>query len=90
MRHLLFAVSLTLAASSCSPPAHIGGAPSTAPAPSGVWDAKKAPEAAAPFNGTEQQRATRGTLIPPDVASRMDRLTVGDVVDYVLSRLAPD
>ena len=84
-RHLLTAALVCGAASACcSPPSRIGGAPATAPAPSAVWDAKRAPESAAPFNSTEQQRATRGTVIPPDVATRMDHLTIGDVVDLSL------
>lgn len=81
---LLLVVSLLISGSACAPPAHIGGAPSTAPAPSGTWDAKKAPESTTPFNATEQQRATRGAAIPPELTTRMDLLTVGDVVDLAL------
>ncbi len=83
-RHLLTAALVCAASAACSPPAHIGGAPSTAPVPSGEWSAKKAPESVSPFNSTEQQRATRGAVVPPDLSTRMDRLTMGDVVDLAL------
>jgi outer membrane protein TolC len=78
------ATLVCMASVACSPPSRIGGAPAVAPAPSVQWDAKKAPESAAPFNASEQARATRGTVIPPEVATRIDRLTVGDVVDLAL------
>src|SRR6185312_17516380 len=83
-RRLLTATLVCLVSAACSPPSRIGGAPATAPAPSMQWDAKKAPESSAPFNATEQARATRGTVIPADVSAHIDRLTVGDVVDLAL------
>jgi outer membrane protein len=83
-RLLLSATMLCMASTACSPPSRIGGAPSTAPAPSTTWNAQKAPESTAPFNTREEKRATRGTVIPPDVATRLDHLTVGDVVDLAL------
>jgi outer membrane protein len=68
----------------CAPPSRVGGAPSTAPAPSAEWTAQKRTGAGEAFDGTERERATRGAVVPRDVASRLDRLTVGDVVDLAL------
>ena len=74
----------TLISAACAPPAHIGGAPSTAPSPSVEWPAKKATGAGATFNSDEMQRATRGASVPADLIARMDRLTIADVVDLAL------
>ncbi len=83
-RYVLPATLLCVAFAACSPPAHIGGAPSTAPAPAANWDAKKAPESIAPFDAAERDRANRGAVVPPDLSSRMNLLTMGDVVDLAL------
>jgi outer membrane protein len=74
---------LTLLAA-CSPPSQIGGAPASAPAPAAPWTAERQTSAGDAFDATERARATRGAVVPPDVMSRMDRLTVGDVVDLAL------
>ncbi len=78
----LFAVATT--ASACAPPAHIGGAPSAAPTPSAEWGSQKSTGASATFNSDESQRAMRGSYIPSEITTRMDRLTIGDVVDLAL------
>ena len=75
---------LALISTACAPPAHIGGAPSTAPAPSAEWPAQKTTGAGSAFNATEAARASRGSAIPVDLATRMDRLSVADVVDLAL------
>src|SRR5476649_1875480 len=75
---------LAFTAAACAPPAQIGGAPSAAPSPSTEWTSQKATGAGEKFNGSEMQRATRGAVIPPDVSTRMNRLTIGDVVDLAL------
>jgi outer membrane protein len=77
-------VLLTLATAACAPPAHIGGAPSTAPAPSAAWGSQKSTGAGATFDSGEMQRATRGAVVPADLSTRMDRLTIADVVDLAL------
>ena len=74
----------TLISAACAPPAHIGGAPSAAPSPSAEWPAQKTTGAGATFNSDEMQRATRGASVPADLATRMDRLTLADVVDLAL------
>src|ERR1035437_571697 len=74
----------TLISSACAPPAHIGGAPSTSPSPSVLWPAQKATGAGATFNSDEMQRATRGASVPADLVTRMDRLSIADVVDLAL------
>jgi outer membrane protein len=82
---LLFVIAIfTLGTSACAPPAQIGGVPSAAPTPSAEWTSEKSTGAAKPFNADEMQRATRGAVIPPDVSSRIDRLTLADVVDLSL------
>lgn len=73
-----------LALAACAPPARVGGAPSTAPSPSTEWTSQKATGASERFNGDETARATRGAIVPPDVATRMSQLTLGDVVDLAL------
>jgi outer membrane protein len=75
---------LTAISAACVPPAHIGGAPSTAPAPSAEWPASAASGAGSAFNSIETQRATRGAVIPADLSTRMDRLSIADVVDLAL------
>ena len=75
---------LCLIAAACAPPARIGGAPSVAPAPSNEWTAAQKTGGGAPLNNTETGRAMRGAVIPVEVAGRMDRLTLGDVVDLAL------
>src|ERR1019366_5537875 len=75
---------LALLATACSPPAHIGGAPSTAPSPSAEWGAQKTTGAGATFDKTETARAERGSAIPVELATRMDRLSIADAVDLAL------
>lgn len=77
-------ISLLALTSACAPPAQIGGAPSTAPAPSTEWPSQQSTGAGAKFSGVEMQRATRGAIVPPDVANHMTRLTIADVVDLAL------
>src|SRR5690242_2979549 len=75
---------LGLLAVACAPPARVGGAPSTAPAPSKEWGSAKPTGADATFSRDETARATRGAVIPADLSTRMDRLTIADVVDLAL------
>jgi outer membrane protein TolC len=75
---------LCFIAAACAPPARIGGSPSVAPAPSSEWTAAQKTGGGAPLNGTETARAVRGAVIPVEVAGRMDRLSLGDVVDLAL------
>ena len=75
---------LALFVVACAPPAHIGGAPSTAPSPSAEWPAQKTTGAGATFDKTEMARATRGSVVPADLSTRMDRLSIADVVDLAL------
>ncbi len=74
---------LSLAAAACVPPSTVGGVHSAPDGPSGVW---KAPAAAgAPLASQEMARATRGSAVPGDVASRLDHLSLDDVVNLSLS-----
>ncbi len=78
------AILTFLLTASCSPPKTIGGEPSVAPTPSKEWPAAKPTGASKPFNSTETDRANRGAVIPSDVSTRMDRLSISDVVDLAL------
>src|ERR1035437_1098353 len=75
---------LALCIAACSPPAHIGGAPSTAPAPSTEWPAQKTTGASKTFDKTETARATRGSVVPAELATRMDHLSIDDLADPAL------
>jgi outer membrane protein len=81
---LIFTTLFSLCTAACSPPSQIGGAPAVAPAPSAEWGAEKATGAGTAFSSGETQRAMRGAVIPADLSARLDRLTVGDVVDLAL------
>ncbi len=81
-RRFVFLTSLLITA--CSPPAHIGGEPAVAPTPSAEWPAAKPTGASKPFDANETARANRGAVIPSDVSTRMDRLSIADVVDLAL------
>lgn len=81
VRRTVFVIALSAA---CSPPSRVGGAPSTAPAPSKEWTSAKPTGADATLNRDETARATRGAVIPADLSPRMDRLTIADVVDLAL------
>src|SRR5579862_4669403 len=79
--HSLLAV-VALVVLACTPPASVGGVRATPGGPSAEW---KAPaEAGAPLRDTETKLATRGSAVPPDVVSRMDRLALIDIVDLAL------
>jgi len=83
--HSLLSLSLlTALAGACSPPARIGGSPSTAPSPSSAWPARKPTGAGAAFDAAETQRATRGTVVPAELSSRLTQLSIADVVDLAL------
>src|SRR5580692_5855510 len=84
LRYLMSLFAVATTASACAPPAHIGGVPSAAPTPSAEWVSQKATGAGAAFNSDESQTAMRGSYIPSEVSTRMDRLTIGDVVDLAL------
>ena len=76
-------LALSLAVGACAPPSTIGGVRAAPDAPSGVW---KAPtDAGAPLSNAETARATRGSAMPADVASRLNRLSLDDVVNLALS-----
>jgi outer membrane protein len=77
-------IALATLAAACSPPKIIGGAPAAAPSPSTEWTAGKQTGGSALFNATETTRATRGAIIPADVSTRLNRLTIADVVDLAL------
>ncbi|HYW49550.1 MAG TPA: TolC family protein, partial [Gemmatimonadaceae bacterium] len=69
-----------------APPRTVGGVASTSPAPGRTWNAPAS--AAAPLSATERNLATHGApaaiAMPADVASRMQQLTLTDVVDLAL------
>jgi outer membrane protein TolC len=54
------------------------------PAPSTEWNAGKRTGADKQFTGTEAARATRGAVVPLDISSHLDRLSIADVVDLAL------
>jgi len=67
----------TLLLSSCAPPlpGPGGGAPAAAPAPHAKWTPPQGAAAPAPAPAPG---------VPPDIAARIQRLTMGDVVDLAL------
>ncbi len=77
-------LSIVSIIAACTPPSRIGGEAATAPKPSAEWTAQKATGAGEKFDASEMARATRGAMIPADLADRMQRLTIGDVVDLAL------
>lgn len=75
-------MALALAACASAPPKGAGGAPSVSRAPGITWTPPEA--AAAPFTPAERALATREGGVPVDVASRMQSLTLNEVVDVAL------
>jgi outer membrane protein len=69
-------------AAACAPPARVGGVRSAPPAPSGQWFAPG--EAGAPLRDGEVKLATRGAVVPVDIAGRLASLSLVDVVDLAL------
>ena len=72
----------TLVFAACAPPSHVGGVRATPAGPSTVWQGSQV--ARAPFNTEEIRRAARGAVVPPEIALRLDRLSLTDVVDLSL------
>jgi outer membrane protein len=77
--HAWLAASLAVG---CAPPGTVGGVRSAPSAPPEPWT----PPATArtPFDASESKRASRGALLPTDLAERRSRLALADVVDIAL------
>lgn len=79
------AAALLCAACASAPPRTVRGAPSTSAAAGRSWS--PAPRAAAPLTAAERALGTRngaGGGVTPDVATRLQRLTLTDVADIAL------
>jgi len=75
--HVASAYAVVLLLASCAPPlpGPGGGAPAVAPAPHIKWT---------PPREAPAEQAQPAPAIPPDIAERIQRLTMGDVVDLAL------
>jgi outer membrane protein TolC len=79
---LLAVAALTAAGCASAPPSSVGGVPSTSQAPGKPWAAS--PRAAAPLTPEERALAAPAAAVPADVASRLQTLSLTDVMDLAL------
>ena len=75
-------VAAVLLAAGCVPPAHVGSVRATPGEPAAQWGGPA--DAGAPLRDSESKLAMRGTVVPADVAGRLGRLSLTDVVDLAL------
>jgi outer membrane protein TolC len=79
---LALALLLAVAVPACTPPSHVGGHVATAPTPREAWPTSR--RAGAPFDSAAIRLARRGAVIPDSAASRLQALTLSDVIDVAL------
>lgn len=78
----LLTAALTAAACASAPPSTAGGAPSTSSAAGKPWTPPA--QAAAPLTDAERSLAAPSTAVSAELASRMQTLSLNDVVDIAL------
>ena len=79
---VLLALQTLLAACASAPPRHVGGGAATPASPATVW--RPSETADRPPTSAEARFARRGAVVPPETASRMQELTLTDIVDVAL------